>query len=418
MWRYPRESMSNDETSTNMDDAASEKQSIDRRKLLAGIGTAGLTGLAGCTLPFGSRGGSDALTIGLSVPLSGKFSSLGTIYNTAFKTWKKNVESKIGDKQVDFTIEDNQSKESRASKIASRFASKNVDFAVNAYSSPLSRAMAPPLEKAQIPWMTTGSLNYKIHRGFDYMFMFEPPLARKGAGNILEKQNISKVAVLAVDLGWARLSQQRFINKVAPKHGIDVVYKGIHSRKTTDFDPYMLKAKTAGADAVISTNYSHHVVNMVRSMQAKSYTPKYVDSQTATAATVGDKVGGNIKGLCAPTVYMKKFETNGNQAFKETYRNIRKSDEVSLDYHAALAYSSLQSFQQAVTKGGVTEGPKVRQYFIDKEMPTVTGDAAFNEKGIQNGIPWSLLQWRNTQKKKLVWPDERARADLIFPKPW
>lgn len=393
---------------------------VDRRKLLAGLGSAGAASVAGCLSSFnaGSSGGGNTLKIGLSVPLSGEFSSLGTIYNTAFKAWKKNVNSKIGGKSVKVLTEDNQSTESRASKIASRFVSKDVDFVVNAYSSPLSRAMASPLEKAKIPLMTTGSLNYSIHQGFDYMFMFEPPLARKGAGDILKNHDVTKVAALAVDLGWARLSQKRFINKIAPKHNIDIVYKDVHARDTSDFDSYILKAKNNGADAVVATNYSHHVVNMVRSMQAKSFTPKYLDCQTATAATVGDKLGNVVKGMAAPTIYMKQFDTPGNKQFKKTFKKIRKSKEVSLDYHAALAYSSLQSFQKAVTDGGVTDGKKVRDYLMNNEIGTVAGKAAFNKNGVQSGIPWSLLQWRNSSDKKLIWPDDRATANTIFPKPW
>lgn len=366
----------------------------------------------------GGGGDGESLSIGLSVPLSGEFSSLGTIYNTAFDAWKQNVGDQIGDRSVEFVVEDNQSTESRASKIANRFASQEVDYVVNAYSSPLSRAMAPPLEEAEIPLVTTGSLNYEIHQGFDYMFMFEPPLARKGAGQLLERNDVSKVAAIAVDLGWARLSQNRFIDDVAPDHGLDVVYDDVHARDTEDFNSFMLKAQNNGAEAVISTNYDHHVVNMVRSMQSQNYQPKYVDSQTATAASVGNQLGGAVKGLCAPTLYMQQFDTPDNQEFKQTFREIRKSGEVSLDYHAALAYGSLQCFEQAVTDGGVTAGADVRSYLLDNEMGTVAGNASFDDQGIQDGIPWSLLQWQNDSETKLVWPDDRATTELRFPKPW
>ena len=394
----------------------------DRRTFLkatGALGAAGLSGLAGCTALSGSGGGG-GLTIGLSVPLTGDFSTLGSIYETAFDAWKKNVDDAggIDGKSVEFVKKDNQSQESRASKIASQFANDGVDYVVNAYSSPLSRAMAPALNKEQIPLVTTGSLNYEIHQGFEYMFMFEPPLARKGAGSILSQRDAKKVAALAVDLGWARLSQKRFVQEVAPANGLEVVYSATHARETTDFDSFMLKAKQAGAEALVSTNYSHHVVNMLRSAAAKNFKPKYVDAQTATAASVANDLGKLVTGLTAPTLYMQQFNTSGNQQFLKTFKNIRESKEISADYHAALAYGALQTFEGAYTAAGSAEGPKLQQQMLNKEFETVAGKASFNENGVQDGIPWSLLQWQDTKSKKLIYPSERATADVMWPKPW
>lgn len=394
----------------------------DRRTFLkatGALGAAGLTGLAGCTALSGP-GGGDSLTVGLSVPLSGDFSNLGSIYETAFDAWKQNVDDAggIDGTSVEFVKEDNQSQESRASKIASQFANDGVDYVVNAYSSPLSRAMAPALNKEQIPLVTTGSLNYEIHQGFDYMFMFEPPLARKGAGSILADRDAKKVAALAVDLGWARLSQKRFVEQVAPENGLEVVYSATHARETTDFDSFMLKAKQAGADALVSTNYSHHVVNMLRSAAAKNFQPKYVDAQTATAASVANDLGKLVTGLSAPTLYMQQFETSGNQKFLDTFKSIRSSEEISADYHAALAYGALQTFEGAYTNAGSAEGSTLKEQMMNEEFETVAGKASFNENGVQDGIPWSLLQWQDTKSKKLIYPPERATADVMWPKPW
>ena len=385
------------------------------------LGTAGLTGLAGCTALSGGGGGGETLTIGISVPRSGDFSNLGSIYETAFDAWAQNVKDRggIDGTSVELRKEDNQSSESQASEIASQFANDDVDYVVNAYSSPLSRAMAPALEEAQIPLITTGSLNYEIHQGFDYMFMFEPPLARKGAGSILSQhEDGKKVAALAVDLGWARLSQKRFIEQVAPANGLDVVYSATHARETTDFDSFMLRAKQAGAQAFVSTNYSHHVVNMVRSMAARNFTPKYVDAQTATAASVANDLGGAVKGLAAPTMYMQQFNTSGNEEFLKTFKEIRSSDEISADYHAALAYGALQTFEGAYTSADSADGPALQDQMMNSEFETVAGTASFNENGVQDGIPWSLLQWQDTSSKKLIYPPERATADVIWPKPW
>ncbi|MFC5973533.1 ABC transporter substrate-binding protein [Halomarina salina] len=385
------------------------------------LGTAGLTGLAGCTALSGGGGGGDSLTIGISVPLSGDFSNLGSIYETAFDAWEQNVEDSGGldGTSVELRKEDNQSSESQASEIASQFANDEVDYVVNAYSSPLSRAMAPALEDAQIPLITTGSLNYEIHQGFDYMFMFEPPLARKGAGSILSQHDDGKkVAALAVDLGWARLSQKRFVEQVAPDNGLEVVYSATHARETTDFDSFMLRAKQAGAQSFVATNYSHHVVNMVRSMAARNFTPKYVDAQTATAASIGNDLGSLVEGLAAPTMYMQQFDTAGNEEFLETFKSIRSSEEISADYHAALAYGALQTFEGAYANAGSAEGSELQQQMMNSEFETVAGTASFNENGVQDGIPWSLLQWQDTKSKQLVFPEERATGDVTWPKPW
>ncbi|WP_165874816.1 ABC transporter substrate-binding protein [Natrarchaeobius oligotrophus] len=371
-------------------------------------------GLAGCT---GSDDDAD-LTVGLSIPLSGDFSGNGAQYQAAFETWEDKIEEQggIDGHDVELRYDDNDSQEDQASRIANQYVDDEVDFVVSAYSSPLARAMAGPLEQAGIPFVTTGSNNDEIHAESDTMYMFEPPVDRRAEGNVLENEGVTEVAALVVDLGWARIMHDRFVEDIAPQHGIDVVYEDVHATDIDDFSSFILQAEESDADAIITTNYPEDVVNVLRSMTSQGYEPEFVSSHTANLPSVGEQLGDTVEGLCVPTCYAETFDTHENDDFPDRFREVRSSDEIELDVNAANGYGVLQTFEQAVENAG-PDPESINESLRNDEFDTVIGTTTFDDRGVQEGF-WSLEQWHSDSSLELVWPDDEATGDFIHPKPW
>lgn len=455
-------------TSSNDGDESSETRSrerssalksrLNRRSMLritGGLGAGGMLGLAGCTGigdggdgggsgsgsdggdgGDGSSSGSDgddsgdggatgtpskeSFEVGVIVPMTGNFSSLGSLYRPAFEAWAQivNDQGGIDGHEVTVRFEDNESTEQRTSRIATQFASDGVDFMVNAYSSPLTRAAGNVAEQEGIPLFSTGSVNYEIHAGFDYVFEFEPPFARRASGDLLDG-NVSKVACWAVDLGWAKLGQQAFIEDIAPQHDLEVVYEDTHARDQRDFSSFVLKAMNNGAEAAVITNYPEHVVPQTRQISSSEWEPTYVSQTTASSGDIYDQLGAEVmEGLAVPVLWTKTMNRHElTEDFISTYESL--TDVSEAEYHGALAFGSLQVFGEAVRALGndAKDTATLQQWFMDNTAPTIMGESEFDDRGVQVGFPWSEAQWHG-QETPLVWPDDVAESEFIYPKQW
>lgn len=418
-----------------------EGKRADRRTILKTIGgTSVPLGLAGCTginsgggdgnngtdgsnSGNGSDGGTEEETqeinIGVSVPLSGRFSGAGSLFVPSYKAWQKKVNDNggINGHKVNFQIEDNESDEARASRLASRFVDDGKDFIISAYSSPMMRAAAPAAEKAGIPIMNSSGVNFEMHGSFDYAFQFQPTLERKTTASLIKQAGVTKVATWGVDLDWTSQSKGNFVNKVAPNNDLDIVYNDTHSRDQQDFSSFVLKAKSEGADALVTFNYPNAVIAQMRAINNSDWEPALVSSVTAGVQDVQDALGQELlNGTCVPVVWNENIELPGNEEFKELYR---QQTDLSLAEHSAMGWGTVQVLGEAIRNLGndVKDGDRLRQWFLDNRVDTILGKSKFNSKGIQKGYNWKETQWQD-DKKPLVAPEKVKEADLMHPKPW
>jgi branched-chain amino acid transport system substrate-binding protein len=436
-------SMSHLEDNRTTDGESRETRGTRRRELLktvGGLSGVGMVGFAGCTgisgggdssSGNGSAGGNatngaagggseQALTVGVIIPMTGNFSSLGSLYRPAFKAWENLINDRggINGYSIDVRFEDNQSTATRTTKIARQFVQDGVAFMVNAYSSPLTRAAGNIAESAEIPLFSTGSINPKIAPDYDYLFQFEPTPIRTADGSVLEGKT-NKIASWAVDLAWAKYSQKKLINQIAPKHNLDIVLSTTHSQEQRDFSSLVQKAKNAGANAILTANYPEHVIPQTRAINTSEWSPSYYSAITATSDNIYNSVGKKaIQGLAAPTPWTKAVDRHPDtDKFIKRYESLTNVSEA--EYHGALAFGSLQNFGEAVRALGdaAANGQRLKQWYDQNTAPTILGTSKFDDQGIQVGFEWVLSQWHGSDNP-LVYPPEVAQAKLIYPKPW
>jgi branched-chain amino acid transport system substrate-binding protein len=424
----------------------------DRRTIIRTIGgTSVALGLAGCTgINSGSDdddggdgggGGSDGgdggdgtdddgddtgteeepeeFKIGVSVPLSGRFSGAGSLFVPSCKAWEKKVNDAggINGHTVEFQIEDNESDEARASRLASRFVSDEKDFIISAYSSPMMRAAAPAAEQAGIPIMNSSGVNFEMHGSFEYGFQFQPTLARNTTASLLNEAGITDVATWGVDLDWTTQSKGNFVDEVAPEHDLNIVYNDTHSNDQQDFSSFVLKAEDRGADALVTFNYPNTVIAQMRAIDNSSWEPGLVSSVTAGVQDVQDALGQELlDGTCVPVVWNENVQLEGNDEFKRLYR---EQSDLNLAEHAAMGWGTVQVFGEAIRDLGndAKDGDTLREWFLDNEVDTILGTSDFDEDGIQQGYNWKETQWQGNEKP-LVAPEDVKEADLQYPKTW
>jgi branched-chain amino acid transport system substrate-binding protein len=416
----------NDKLNIELQDGTiSRKSMVGRRRVLkfaSGLGTAGVSGFAGCTgITGSSRKDSDgAFTVGIMIPMTGNFSALGSLMRPGYKAWGKIINERggINGHPIELRFEDNQSSETRTSKIASQFVSDGVSLMINAYATPLTRAAAPIAEQNKIP-LIAGAANLEMISKFEYTFGMYPPYSQPGAAALLGKKTpLSKVATWAIDLAWAKIGMQMFHEKLAPKHDLNIVYSDVHSSNIKDFSSLVLKAKNSGAEALVTFNYGSYGIVQTQAVNTSSWEPKFV-AQGTTSLDAYQALGQElIQAITAPVFWSRSLTFGMNKEFKQTFKQVAPK-EVNADYHSAMAFAMLQEFGAAVETLGddAADGAKLHDWIVHNTAETILGKSNFNDRGIQIGYEYKQIQW-HSKETPFVYPPSMKQENFIHPKKW
>lgn len=408
-------------------DGLQQHDSTDRRRVLKTLGagsTVALTGLAGCTSTDGGDGndGGDnkKMKIGIIIPMSGDHSGQGTLYRPGFKAWENMVGGEVNGTPVELRFEDNNSGEERTSRVTSQLVDWGADVLINAYSSPLTRAAGNVAESNQVPLLSTGSSNYELHAGFDWVFEFEYPISQPGAGALLEQTDISKIAVWSTDLSWATLSKKKFVEETAKKHGLDVVYNDTHPDNARDFSSYVLRAKENGAEALATVQYAKHAVPQIRNIANSDWNPKFISLVNGNSPLIQEQIPTEMRqGITGPVLWNQTVELGRSQEFIKAVNKITGGDPEP-DYHTALAFGSLEVVEAAMKELGsdAHDSKKLQQFIFKQKVDTILGTSEFDKRGVQVGTPWLQVQWKKDDSTPFIWPDNVAEAEFEFPMKW
>jgi ABC-type branched-subunit amino acid transport system substrate-binding protein len=323
--------------------------------------------------------------------------------------------------QVELRFEDNNSSEQRTSRIATQLINNwGADVLINAYSSPTTRAAGNIADSNQTPLISTGSSNYEMTAGFNYVFQFEYPISQPGAGALLEQTPVNDVAIWSTDLSWATLSKKKFVNETAPKHGLNIVYEDTHPDSARDFSSYVLRAKRNGAKALVTVQYAKHVVPTIRNVANSSWSPQFVSMVNGHSALIEKQLSTEMrKGVTGPVLWNQLLERGLSQEFAKTVKNLSGTN-IQPDYHTALAFGSLQVLEAAMKELGsdFNNGKQLQQWLYDSQVDTILGTSDFDKRGVQVGTPWQQVQWKADDTTPFIWPKEIADAEFKFPMKW
>src|SRR5262245_38269093 len=120
----------------------------------------------------------DAITLGAAVSITGKYSTNGKNtkdgYDLAVKVINDKGGVKVGDKTYKIAVKyyDDESTPARGAQLVERLISQDgVKFVLGPYSSGLTKAVAPIVEKHRIPMVQANGADRELFtQGYKYMF--------------------------------------------------------------------------------------------------------------------------------------------------------------------------------------------------------------------------------------------------------
>jgi branched-chain amino acid transport system substrate-binding protein len=245
-----------------------------------------------------------------------------------------------------------------------------------------------------------------VARGEDYL---------DGAIDIAAKRGAKRIALVNADALYTKTFAKVAAEKIKAR-GLTLVYHGEYPQKATDLSAVVTQLKSASPEVVLCGTYFQDAVLLVRQMKELGVEPKMV------AATVGPSLPEFHKSLgpLSENIYgASQWEPVSTLRYPDIQRFIddyKKEFGQEPTYQAAESYGAMQVLEAAVKKVGSLDREKLRDAMASLKVDTVFGPYQVDDKGVQTAKTALLIQWQQGQRK-VVWPDEVAPNQPVYPMP-
>ncbi len=371
----------------------------------------------------------DCVNVGASIPLTGKFGSLGTQVKAGYDYAVADINNAGGVYVAEYgkkiplcltAIDDESDPTKAVTNLENVFADKNVAAYLGGAASGMHAATTAIAEKNKVPYCGVSFAWWNIHqRGYKYLFSpfpKSPDQARdvfKALNELVPAdQKPVNVAIFQEKTDWGNELGGLFKADAGPA-GYKVVYTGEYAPGNKDFSSMVLDAKKAGAEILLGMPSTPDGIAIVKSLVENNWTPKFtLLVRGPDAATWGESLGtaGNDVAFFPGWHNSEKFA-----GVTELNDKSQKDFGRPADVLVGPAYACVQILAAGIEKAGTLDREKIRDAMAASNLDTVIGPVTFNADGTGNVLN-PLVQWIDG-KMQLVWPTDQKSADLVYPAP-
>lgn len=358
------------------------------------------------------------VTIGVSLGLTGKYTNMANMQEKGFRLWAEQVNQRGGllGRPVKLIIYDDQSDKATAKLLYEKLlVNDGVDLLFTPYSSGLTAAVAPIIEKYRCPVPVSGASSDKIwEQNYRYLFGVYIPASRYAVGflEMSAMHGYSKIAILHADDDFS--THIGMGTKMwAKKFGLEVVLFNPFPKGTTDFGALASNAKQSNTDIVIMCGHFDESVHMRLALKKIAWMPKaYYASVGPALPSYGDKLKADANHSFSSSqwettvTYGPKDQDLFRKPFKQAYG-------IEPAYQAATAYAAGQIIEKAIGKAQSFDREKIRGILSKMDAMSIIGRYGVDEQGKQIKHFPITIQWQGGEKK-IVWPSELATTEPTF----
>ena len=343
-----------------------------RRFTLAALALAAATTFAQAAEP---------IKIGVSGPFTGGASSMGVSMRDGVRmaTDEINKAGGVLGRQLLLIERDDEAKNERGVQIAQELINKEkVAATVGFINTGVALAAQRFYQEAKIPVMNNVATGTLVTRQFDdqpenYIFRnaahdsIQAPMIVEEA---IVRRGYKKVAILADSTNYGQLGRAD-LEKALDAKGIKPVAIEKFNVKDVDMTPQLLKAKEAGAEAVLTYGIGPELAQIANGMTKLGWKVPMIGSWTLSMANFIDNAGPGGEGARMPQTFIQEPTTPKRQSFIIAYlktfnpKNARIDSPVS----AAQGYDSVYLLTAAIKQAGSTDGQKIKAALEDLKTP-------------------------------------------------
>lgn len=325
---------------------------------------------------------ADPIKIGVSGPFTGGSSSMGVSMRDGVRLAAKEINAHGGimGRPIQLVERDDEAKNERGVQIAQELIDKEkVVATVGFINTGVALAAQRFYEEAKIPVMNNVATGTIITKQFpdkpeNYIFrnsaadnIQSPMIVEEAVG----RRGFKKVAILADSTNYGQLGRQDLEKALAAK-GIKPVAEEKFNIKDVDMTAQLLKAKQAGAEAILTYGIGPELAQIANGMAKLGWKVPMIGSWTLSMANYIDNAGANGDGAVMPQTFIQDSNnTPKRKAFVAAYLKEFKPKDGRIDspVSAAQAYDSIYLLKAAIEQAKSTDGPKIREALEDLKTP-------------------------------------------------
>lgn len=333
-----------------------------------------------------SAGGSDTITIGASLPMTGSVALNGEMILEGIQMAvdECNEAGGIDGKEVVIDAQDDQAEPNQAASVANMMsADEKIVAIIGSLKSSCTLAAAPIYEEAGVVALSPDSSSPEVTNAGEYIFRIKNSdvvLAQTMAKGAISDGH-TKFAILYEnnDYGAGVLEQSQIAIEEA---GCEIVCtESILTGEQTDFSSIISKIRESGADAILmGVDYNESGLVMKQMKDAGLDLPRYATDGLFTDAFI--EVGGEAAdGTTVLTSFITSDQSENVQNFIKKYQE--KYDGEMPSIFLAEGYDCGKIVIEAIENAG-TDRKAIRDYMATMSYQGVTGDCTFDENGDVN----------------------------------
>jgi branched-chain amino acid transport system substrate-binding protein len=403
------------------------------RKIAGMVGILGfvMIGLASCGTSSAPTN-TTPIKIGISVSLTGDFSSDGISFKQGYELWAKDINAAGGllHRQVKLDILDDTSSDTQTTANYQELIATHHDDLV---FGPFSTLLTVPAS------VVTARYNYALvegaggapsvfNRGLNDVFDVSLPVAN----NLLSFSQLIKTLPAGtgpMTVGYATSDdpftkpQVDIVKTTLEGQGLQsVTPETVFPDETTDFTPIAQKLIQAHADVVVlGTTTSEQATSIMLAFKQQHYTPKAIIATAGPdqGATFLGEIGGptEAEGIMVPNGWFPEANNPGNAKMVQEFVAQFGGTYDGISADVAEAYSVGQVTAEAVTKDGNLNQAKLIATLHSGTFTSVQGSVKFDSTGQNTAALSYLFQWQNGQLVPIFPASTVGAQTFEYPKP-
>jgi len=367
------------------------------------------------------------ITIGASLPLTGRFSEPGTAAKQGYETWAAIVNENGGllGRPVELNIVDNASDQDTAVADYEKLITVDkVDLVVGPFSSFLVIPTSEVAARYGYAFVEpAGGAPDVFNRGLTNIFFAQPAPGSQQAIPFTDfllalpdDQKPKTFAVVSQDDPFT-LGVMDGVKEALTAGGMELVFDEIYAPETTDFSSIAIQVADLDPDLIVGGTQLEDSIGQIRAYQEAGYQPRIAFFTTGPSLPVPFKegLGSATEGVFAAISWFPQAEEYQNADMVAKYLEMFGGNESDIPEDVANAFTVGQVLQQAVENIGSVDNAALIEELHKGPFQTVVGPLSFNELGQPQGS-FMLLQWQG-DSFAIVGPGDRKRSDPVVPKP-
>jgi branched-chain amino acid transport system substrate-binding protein len=375
--------------------------------------------------PTSPPAAGEPITIGISLPLSGRFSEPGTGANNGYMVWADMINAAGGilGRPVELTILDNASDQDTAvSDYEKLITVDNVDLVAGPFSSFLVIPTSEVAARYGYAFVEpAGGAPEVFDRGLNNVFFAQPargseqaiPFADYLLG-LPEGERPTTFAVVSQDDPFT-LGVVDGVKQLLEDGGLELVFDEVYAPETTDFSAIAAQVAALDPDVLVGGTILEDSVGQIRAYDEAGYVPRYAFYTTGPSlpGPFREALGDLTERVYSAISWFPEAKGFQNADFVQNYIDMFGGSAGDVPEDAANAFTVGQVMEQALNNVGSVDNEALIEELHQGTYDTVVGPLSFDEVGAPQGS-FMLLQWQG-ENYLIVAPEDRAQGPAIGP---